>query len=407
MNFGLRTIAKLSLYGIFLNYYCYYTIKGTFIPHGTILFFGLACLCVGVDALNTGIPAIGMEIKCFILYGVVAAALFFMAQNPSSVISDVLKYEQRIIIVILVAYICEREKSIRFALRLIAITALACGVACMMMANDISQKLTVSSGADLSVNDIGAYMAFGIFAIMYAFGKRGRNNLLTNTLKALGITAMVAVIFVAGSRKSIFAVAIMGVLLLLMCVGEYGNRWSLSQWLGIILVMVVVYYLLIRRLLPYAGDTNLFTRLFGRQAENAAASNESRLELYKLALQEFWNHPIVGLGFNNFNFVHRNYTHSTYVESLANNGVFGFIYLAPYISMFRKQLRLIELNKRKSVGRLKQKEIFVYLIGFLFIGIGIPFMYKDIPCVLLGMFIASQNISFQELRKKGACSGEY
>ena len=37
-------VAKAALYGIFLNYYCYYVLQGSFIPYGTVLFFAAACL---------------------------------------------------------------------------------------------------------------------------------------------------------------------------------------------------------------------------------------------------------------------------------------------------------------------------------------------------------------------------
>ena len=36
--------AKAALYGIFLNYYCYYVLTGSFIPRGTVLFLALALL---------------------------------------------------------------------------------------------------------------------------------------------------------------------------------------------------------------------------------------------------------------------------------------------------------------------------------------------------------------------------
>lgn len=99
--------------------------------------------------------------------------------------------------------------------------------------------------------------------------------------------------------------------------------------------------------------------------------------------------------------------HSTYVEPLACSGMIGLLYLYPYYLMVKKQIILILRNRKGTLQRLKQKEIFVYLCMFLFVGIGIPYMYKDIPCILLGTFIASQAISFEELRKTGCTSVEY
>ena len=38
-----------------------------------------------------------------------------------------------------------------------------------------------------------------------------------------------------------------------------------------------------------------------------------------------------------------------------------------------------------------------FYIAFLFVGIGIPYLYKDIPCIILAMYVSWQKISFDEL----------
>ena len=64
------TIAKAALYGIFLNYYCYYVIRGSFIPMGTIAFLGISLVCVAVDIRRQGSVYISREIWCWIFYAV-------------------------------------------------------------------------------------------------------------------------------------------------------------------------------------------------------------------------------------------------------------------------------------------------------------------------------------------------
>ena len=44
-------VAKAALYGIFLNYYCYYVLAGSFISGGTVLFFVAVCGCVAIVVL--------------------------------------------------------------------------------------------------------------------------------------------------------------------------------------------------------------------------------------------------------------------------------------------------------------------------------------------------------------------
>ena len=50
--------------------------------------------------------------------------------------------------------------------------------------------------------------------------------------------------------------------------------------------------------------------------------------------------------------------------------------------------------------------IFFSLAPMLIVGIGIPFLYKDIPCIVLAMFIAWQNICNTEYEVKSILRGE-
>ena len=163
----------------------------------------------------------------------------------------------------------------------------------------------------------------------------------------------------------------------------------------IIGAIVFVYYFL----LPNVENTDLYQRVFGHKSEKAEASDEARISLYISALNDFRDNILVGIGFNNFKFVHMNYSHSTFVEPLACSGIIGFLYLAPYVMMLVKQIKLIKLNKDNPEERLWQKELLAFYISFLFIGIGIPYLYKDLPCIILAMFVASQKISFEKLEE--------
>ena len=405
----LLNVAKAALYGIFLNYYCYYVLAGSFIPYGTVLFFGAACGCVAIDVLQQRYVYIGSEIKCWLAYAIVSAVTTAIITIGGSMdfLGDIAKYVQRVMIIMMVAYICEREGSIRFGLRLMAVTAIAAAISVMSVIGDIQLKLDITTDADLSANDIGSIMAYGCFAVMFAWGKRGKTSLLLSALKVTGFICCVIVIFLAGSRKSIGAVVIMLVLMLLLCLRDYAGNARFQRFLVVLVIGVAAYLVITTYLLPYATQTNLYDRLFGDNAAGAADSDQIRMELYRWALEDFWKHPLFGLGFNQFDAHHGNYSHSTYVEPLACSGLTGLLYLYPYYSMIRKQIYLIRRSRRGSLARLRQKEIFVYLCMALFIAVGIPYMYKDVPCILLGTIIASQAISFRELRKTGNLTKDY
>ena len=74
----LLDIAKLALYGIFLNYYCFFILRGSFIPMGTQIFFAVAVACV-VATIFREKNYIGSEIKCWIAYFVLSLLTVFFA----------------------------------------------------------------------------------------------------------------------------------------------------------------------------------------------------------------------------------------------------------------------------------------------------------------------------------------
>lgn len=391
--------AKLAIYGIFLNYYCFYILRGSFIPSGTPIFYVVAIVCVLATIFQEKV-SISPEIVCWIVYAILSLLTAVFAINMQTAVDGIGEYIRRLVLIMMIAYICEYEKSVKFAIRILAVTALACAVSCLIMNKDISSKLELESGASISTNDIGSIMAFGCFAVLFAFGLKENKGVIKTIIKIGYIVAAVSVIFLAGSRKSILAILILFALIFLLCARDFFKNISTLQFLLILLLIVGAVVFVYYYLLPNVENTNMYLRVWGRNAEDTVESDQGRLDLYSQALQEFGNHIICGLGFNNFSVTHGNYTHSTYVEPLACSGIIGFLYLAPYVMIFVKQIKLIRLYRDNIEERIWQKELLAFYIAFLFVGIGIPYMYKDIPCIILGMFIVSQKISFDKLNAK-------
>lgn len=400
-------ISKLALYLIFFNYYCFYILVGSFIPMGTYLF--LAVAIIGVLATVSEEPLkFGFDIKCWIIYTIYSAITVVVAYSPDYAIDGLIKFIQRLVVIILITYICQYEKSIMFAIRLLAVTAVACAMSSLLMMNDFTQKLTMSSGASVSTNDIGSIMAFGCFAVLFAFGTGENNKLYKTAFKLIYIAGAFTVIAVAGSRKSIIAILIMFAIMFVFCWNDYLNKMTNLQFVGILIVGVIAIYWVMNSFLSSFEDTNLYVRMYGRGAERTAQSDAGRMKLYMNALQDFVNNFFLGLGFNNYTFMHGNYTHSTYVEPLACSGIFGLLYLIPYAHILVNQIKL-SFSKEEiyaNTNRVFQKQMLAFFIAFLFVGIGIPYMYKDIPCIILAMYIAWQSICMSEPVIKGKLIGD-
>lgn len=392
----LLNVAKAALFGIFLHYYCYYVIVGSFIPMGTVAFLAIALICVAIDILRQRKVYVGTEVRCWLVYTFLAAAATFLVTMNLSFLGDIFKYAQRLLIIMMIAYICQREGTIRFGLQLMAVTAVALALAVFTVLGDIQLKLDITSGANLSENDTGAIMAFGCFALLYTWHKRQTPSLLLSILRAAGVIACLTVIFLSGSRKSILAVIMMAILWFLLCSRDYFGRISVKRVIVVVVIGIACYWIISRWLLPYAEQTTLYRRLFGSGTAITEESDEKRVQLIFYALEDFWNHPLIGLGFARFEHYHGVYSHCTYVEPLACSGLIGLLYLYPYFSITKKQLKLIRRYSPGSDNRLRHKELLIYWCMGLFIAFGIPFLYKDAPCILLGTMLGAQKISFEE-----------
>lgn len=403
MKFKFKAIhlSEIAVLCYFLNFYFFNILTGHLVPYGTYIFVGLALLGVVISAYREPIRFC-IDIKCWIAYFLYSFITIPIAYSQSYALVGLRDYLKRLLVIIVIAYICEKEKSIKYAIRLLAITAAACAAASLIMTTDFTQKLSMSSGAIVSTNDIGSIMAFGCFAVLFAFGTGEKIRLYKTLLKFAYIIAALTVISVAGSRKSILAVIILFILLFLFCGKDYFKKLTWLKFFGILAVLAVAFYFVYIYLLPDFEETNLFVRIAGRRADVAAESDEGRVNLYLRALKRFGDNFFFGVGFNNFDYLEGIYTHSTYAEPLACSGIIGFLlYLGPYIHILVNQIRLSFSKKLipDSNGRVYQKEMLAFYVVFLFIGIGIPYIYKDIPCIVLAMFVAWQNISFDKLKK--------
>lgn len=400
-RFKAMDISKIAILGIFLNYYCFYFITGYRIPNVTMVLFVFAVIGVLVSAYKEPIK-FSTDIKCWIGYFLFSVATIPIAYSQKYAIDGLEKYFQRLLLIICIAYICEKEKSIKYGIRLLAITSVSCTVSTLLTMNSIDQKLSLSSGANISTNDVGSIMAFGCFAVLFAFGVGENSRLHKTIIKIAYIIAALVVISVAGSRKSVIAIIIIFVLMFVFSGRDHFKRMTAGQFLAILFVIALAFLFVYFFLLPSFEDTNLFVRTAGRRAESTAESDEGRINLYLSAFSMFWDNIFFGVGFNNFIYIQGLYSHSTYAEPLACSGLFGSIlYLGPYVYMLVNQIRLSFSKKLNpdNDNRIFQKEMLAFFISFLFVGIGIPYMYKDIPCIILAMFVAWQKISFDKLKE--------
>lgn len=356
----------------------------------------LTCLFLDIIQNRNGKVVIRSEFRLWIAYLAICMFTSLVCSNTFGIMLDLVDYIQRIVVAYSVYYVCSSEQSIKWPINLITLVSIVAAVSIICNTSDFGRRLGSEGSASeaISANDIGALMAFGCFTILFVFNNKSRISFIRMVLVAAISILFIIVISISGSRKAIVAVMILYVFLILLCIKSVFNSISSMQLLLITAVIVGVLILAYTHLFPLLENTSLYIRLFGDKAAGALQSNDGRMLLIEQALKDFLEHPIIGLGYNNFVYYHGNYTHCTYVEPLASSGIWGVLYLIPYVSILKKCLFL----SRHSVENvILQKALLAFYISFLFVGVGIPFIYKDVPNVVLGMFLGAQEIGFRKL----------
>lgn len=381
----MKTLAKAGLYAMFLNYYFVHIMLGHMLPFVTYFAYATMALYLISDRFLY----LDKENKYWLIYLALSLLTAVFALNTSFAISSIVKFAQRLLIIITVTKICEDDGSIDFALELMTVIAVLCAGAVLLNLGSVHGRLTLDNDANLSVNDVGSILAYGCFTVILVAEKRfNRNVLYKQVFLAAVLILLVSVMFLAGSRKAFYAVVLLLGLLILSGTIKIQNK---VQVFSLLLVGIVAWLFVSNKLLPMMEETSLYARLWGYKAEEAANSDEGRFNLYITAFKDFLSSPIWGLGFNNYAVKHLNYTHSTYADPIACSGVISLFYLTPYFGMLKKQLYLAR-NSIDWEYKRKNRQLLSFYLMFLFIGVGIPYLYKDIPCILLGMMVAHQRI---------------
>lgn len=383
---------------IMINYYCIKVLMGKLLPNCSIICFGIILICLLLDIIQNydGKVIVGREFRCWIAYLVFCLLTSVFCVNTSGIYRSLVDYIQRIVIAFVVYYVCSSEKSIKWPINLLTLVSVVSAICIINGTSDFSRRLgSAGSASDaVSANDIGALMAFGCFTVLFAFNNRRKISIIRIVLTTVTSILFITVISLSGSRKAIIAVIILYILLIFLCTKGVFDIISPTQLVFIVVAIGGVLILAYTQLLPLFENTSLYLRVFGNNAVAASQSNGGRMMLIEQALKDFLEHPIRGLGYNNFVYYHGNYTHCTYVEPLASSGIWGLLYLLPYISIFKKCLFLSRCSQE---GKILQKALLAFYISFLFVGVGIPYIYKDVPNIILGMFLGAQEIGYRRL----------
>lgn len=328
--------------------------------------------CVGIHAIKKEKININDYPAGIWTHLLLAAYLFFTsyvaAQNKFAAVSATITYAAYCVVSLVIAYISVEKKSIDWLINIIiCITFLCCFW--VSFRGIIKEGYGHILGKNNNPNSLGVVMVIGIFALAYKFGKHFLGAVLSLILSFWPLYTIIG----CGSRKSLIAAGIIyGVWLLTIVLSAWksGRTNRIIAILAIISLVPIIYYAS-NYFYSYYALTDMAERMSHFANEN---SNSYRIYLYQRAWELFLEHPVLGIGIDQFKFLSRTggYAHSTYAESIADFGFVGsVIYFAPILIAVWTSLKNLILLK----WSYQQSLVLGLICAELFLGVGQVFFF--------------------------------
>ncbi len=294
----------------------------------------------------------------------------WVAKDINTLVSILKTYFFFSVMLIIIYYISQKEHGIDWVLKtLIGV----CFVSAIYVI--FKGKYWYGYGYTLSErhnpNALGVLMDIGIFCAIYR--SKGRSE---HILVYLGMIALFTYIIIGcGSRKCLIAAAILCFLAfspLIRNLWATGNQ--IRRFIIVAFVIVVIYgvYYYFKNIYITSDS---YQRMQGL-GDSAEGSSAHRMLYYQYAWNYFKEHPLFGIGLNQFvvwNPFHQ-YSHSTYAEAIASWGVVGcFIYFSSALIVGIRLIRLLLKGKETYITRV----LLALWATEIFLGIGQIWFYDE------------------------------
>lgn len=382
-----------ALYLIFIFYICIYQSIIGIIPFAPIILGGAMVLCLFTYILSQNYKvSFIMEFSCSLFFIFFMYCFFtgaFVSIDKSEFIDSILTYLQSIILIFYIVIVSKISNSCNFFIYSFLPISLIYGA--KIIFNGVKVNNYVSISESLNPNTAGIVMLIGIFMIIYiAFSKL---NGLSLALSFIGIIFLTYAITITASRKSLIAAIVTIAAWIIITIARNWMRFSGLQKFGILVLFGIIAIFIIIFFIPFFVDSNIYKRLF---SDTTNQGDENRIKMYAYAVELFNEHPLFGIGYDQFKVVYGVYSHSLYAELISCTGFFGTIlYFTAYISVIIKQLKLF-LRTKDIPTKNRAIMLALMLVIMLFLGAGVILYYT----IQINIFIAIV-ISFYTINIKG------
>ena len=324
-----------------------------------------------------------------VLYSIITG--IFVAYNYSSLIDSCITYAAFSIIGIAICYVSSEEKSFEWLLNVLIVLSFVCAIYMLTRGSKWEgYGRTLSKYNNPHI--FAAVMNMGIFAVEY---KCRRHDTKESVISGMTILFFLYCIVESGSRKYLIAS------LIIICIWGLTQsvfRWKKNDSNQRILLIILIFIIIFLGIYFYRNVySNSLTH--ARMIDSNDEGNVNRIRFFQKAIDILKEYPIVGGGFDQFQYWSGMgmYSHSTYAEAIADFGVLGcLLYFAPIICCSYRIMKHTIIDRTNYQNWL----ILAFCIMELFIGIGqiffVAFQHYIIWAIL---FLYSDKIKTEEKKR--------
>ena len=247
----------------------------------------------------------------------------------------------------------------------------------------------------------------------YRFAGLLDNSNGTATYSRAGILAALVLFHLSRSifYKAIYAVSIVFLSFVIILTASRGNLLNLgfilfsvfyiryfSGWKSLILIllMFVSFSYVSNMIISYLDDFYVFERLSRNEDLASALQNEGRIQLYLSTFHVFLEHPIFGVGLNQF----RQYSggkisHTDFLDILSQLGLIaGALYATIYFKLLKRLRKLL----KQGLDNYLVKLLIIVLLSELIFGLTNPNWFLQLDMIILSLLItfSSKSIAFSK-----------
>lgn len=296
--------------------------------------------------------------------------------DKSFMYSNIMKCLGLTTISFIIFYVSSIKQSINWLLKVVYLSCIICCIHMLFFGYYYAANRIVLSSIN-NPNMLGMILSTGIFSVVYMFNRVNSRELVFNIVR---ITPLLYCTIMTGSRKALlFSITIIIVYLIYVFIKTVNTKNAINKivlLLIIIIIIATVYYIYIN----YFVNTATYKRI--QNVFNEVGDKE-RIKMYKEAIEIFKEHPLFGVGLNQFRFYSslEAYSHSTYAESLSCFGIIGsLIYFLPIVYTL---VYLIKITKYKNSFKLVIT--CSLLVIEIVLGTTVIYFYDFVHYIILGI----------------------